>query len=101
MTDYSQEFTALVKAYEASGGDPIALLNRQAASLMVSHRKILGTNTVPGVQIEGEETPTGVRAQITVAPGTVVEFPVHLCFGVLPPEGLQEVRAAFDVGDGA
>jgi hypothetical protein len=59
MTDFSEEFGALVKAYEASGGDPIALLNRKSASLMVSHHKILGTNTVPGVHIEGEETSQG------------------------------------------
>jgi Fe-S cluster assembly scaffold protein SufB len=42
-----------------------------------------------------------VTATITVDPGTVVEFPVHLCFGVLPQEGVQEIRTTFAIGDGA
>jgi Fe-S cluster assembly scaffold protein SufB len=101
MENFSKEFEAIVKAYEASGGDPALLLNRHAASLIVSHNRILGANSVPGVRIDGTETTSGVRAHITVEPGTMVTFPVHLCFGVLPQEGVQEIRSQFVIGDGA
>ena len=53
------------------------------------------------MQIDGKETPTGARANVTVDPGTIVEHPVHLCFGVLPAEGTQEIVSVFHVGEGA
>jgi Fe-S cluster assembly scaffold protein SufB len=99
MIQFSHEFEALAKAYEASGGDTSKLLDPKSASLMVSHNKILGKNEIPGVRIEGGETPTGARAKITVEPGTVVEKPVHLCFGVIPKEGIQEIVSEFSIGD--
>ena len=101
MSDYTKEFLAMSKAYEASGGDPASLSDGRIAGLMVSHRRILRSNDAPGVHIEGEETPTGVKAKITVDPGVHVERPVHLCFGVLPKEGTQEIVSEFLVGEGA
>jgi Fe-S cluster assembly scaffold protein SufB len=101
MIQFSHEFEELAKAYEASGGDASSLLDPKSASLMVSHNKILGKNEIPGVSIEGGETPTGATARITVEPGTLVERPVHLCFGVVPREGVQEIVSEFSIGDGS
>jgi Fe-S cluster assembly scaffold protein SufB len=101
MIDYSKEFEALVEAYEASGGDAASLLDKKSASLVISHNKIIGKNEIHGVRIEGGETPTGAHARITVDPGTVVDRPVHLCFGVIPKEGIQEIVSEFDIGEGA
>jgi len=101
MSDYTKEFLAMSKAYEESGGDPTSLSDGRIAGLMVSHRRILRSNDAPGVHIEGEETPTGVKAKITVDPGVHVEHPVHLCFGVLPKEGTQEIVSEFLVEEGA
>jgi len=101
MIQFSHEFEALAKAYEMSGGDASSLMDSKSASLVVSHNKILGKNEIPGVRIEGGETPTGARAKITVEPGTIVERPVHLCFGVVPKEGIQEIISEFDIGEGA
>jgi len=101
MNDYAKEFLALSKAYEASGGDPASLSDGKIAGIMVSHRRILRSNDAPGVHIEGEETSAGVKAKITVDPGVHVEHPVHLCFGVLPKEGTQEIDSEFLVGEGA
>jgi Fe-S cluster assembly scaffold protein SufB len=101
MPDFSAEFTAIAKAYEASGGDSMGLMDNKFASLVVSHNRILHSNSIPGIRIEGEETPTGARARITVEPGTRAPTPVHLCFGVLPKEGLQEIISEFHIGEGA
>jgi Fe-S cluster assembly scaffold protein SufB len=101
MIDYSKEFEALVQAYEASGGNAASLLDKESASLLVSHNKIIGRNEIPGVHIEGRATSAGVKAEITVEPGTIVEKPVHLCFGVVPKEGIQEIISEFNIGDGA
>lgn len=101
MIDYSKEFESLVQAYETSGGNAAALVDKKSASLVVSQNKIIGKNEIPGVHIEGRETPTGANAKITVDPGTIIDKPVHLCFGVLPKEGLQEIISEFVIGDGA
>ncbi len=101
MIQFSHEFEALAKAYEASGGDASALLDKESASLVVSHNKILAKNEIAGVHIEGGETPTGAKAKITVEPGTLIKKPVHLCFGVIPKEGIQEIISQFDIGEGS
>jgi Fe-S cluster assembly scaffold protein SufB len=101
MADYSKEFEAIAKAYEASGGNPQDLFSKETASLVVSHHKILFQNSIPGVNIEGEEIPDGVKAKIVVEPGTVVKDPVHLCFGVIPSEGIQQIVSEFEIGEGA
>lgn len=99
--DYSKEFQAIAEAYEQSGGDPGALLDERFASLVISGNRVLGLNRVSGLKIEVEELPDGVRAEVTVAPRTVIERPVHLCFGVLPQEGLQRILSRFEIGEGA
>jgi Fe-S cluster assembly scaffold protein SufB len=99
--EYSKQFEMLSEAYELSGGDAASLLDKHSGSLVVHHNKIIGRNEIPGVHIEGAETPTGARAKITVDPGAVVEKPVHLCFGVIPKEGIQEIISEFDIGDRA
>jgi Fe-S cluster assembly scaffold protein SufB len=101
MLDVSKEFEAIAGSYAMSGGAAASLLDDSIASLVVSHNRILHANSIPGVRIEGNETPNGAKARITVDPGTVVETPVHLCFGVLPAEGLQEIVSEFDIGEGA
>jgi Fe-S cluster assembly scaffold protein SufB len=101
MIELSKEFEALAEAYETSGGNTAYLLDKKSASLVVSHNKIIGKNEIPGVRIEGTETPTGANAKITVDPGTVLEKPVHLCFGIIPKEGIQEIISEFDIGDEA
>lgn len=101
MPDYSAEFTAISKAYEASGGDAASLFDNRFASLVVSHNRILHSNSIAGVHIEGEETPRGARAKIAVEPGVTVSMPVHLCFGVIPKEGVQEIVSEFHIGEGS
>jgi Fe-S cluster assembly scaffold protein SufB len=99
--DYSKEFEAIVRAYEISGGNATSLLDKKSASLVVSHNRIIGKNEIPGVHIEGAETAAGANAKITVDPGIKIEKPVHLCFGIVPKEGIQEIVSEFNIGDGA
>lgn len=95
------EFEAIVKAYERAGGKPEAFKSPRIASAVISGNKVLFVNEIPGIRIEAEELPSGVRASIKVAPGVRLEYPVHLCFGVLPKEGVQEIYSEFEIGEGA
>lgn len=95
------DFEAILEAYKRSGGDPGFLRSPTVGSLVVHGNRVLGANEVPGVRMETEEMEHGVRVSVTVDPGTHLERPVHLCFGVLPKEGRQEILSTFEIGEGA
>lgn len=99
--DYSKEFAAIARAYEQSGGDSASLLDRRVGSLVVSGNRVLGLNRLPGLEIKAEELANGIKASVEIAPGTVIEQPVHLCFGMLPQEGVQRILSRFEIGPGA
>jgi len=101
VLESSAELRELSQAMEPAGADPAALLHARFAGLAVSHNRILRCRGVEGIRIEGEETPTGAKARIRVEPGVQLPGPVHLCFGVLPNEGVQEIISEFDIGEGA
>ena len=98
---WAREFEAILKAYEQAGGRPDVLRTPRVASAVISGNRVLAGNLVEGVDIQAQELENGVRARITVAPGTKVDYPVHLCFGMIAEEGLQEILPEFEIGAGA
>ena len=98
---WAREFEDILQAYEEAGGKISALQSDRIASAVVSANRVLAVNEIPGVHIGAEELPSGVHARILVDPGTRVEYPVHLCFGMVPEEGLQEILPEFEIGEGA
>ncbi len=90
---------AMAAAYAESGGDPRLLLLPTTAGVVISGNQVLSARGVPGVELEAESVPNGVRATIRVLPRTRLATPVHLCFGVLPERGLQEIAARFEIGE--
>jgi hypothetical protein len=98
---WAREFEAMLKAYEMAGGKSNILQTPRVASAVISGNRVLAVNLVEGVEIEAEELANGVRARITVAPGTKVDYPVHLCFGMIDEEGVQEILPEFEIGAGA
>lgn len=98
---WAAEYEAILDAYRQAGGDPDALRPPDAAVLLVSSNRVLAAHAVAGITFDAEEAPAGVRARITVAPHAHLARPVHLCFGMLPAEGLQEIIADYEIGPGA
>ena len=95
------DFEAILKAYARAGGDPHFLRSKKVASLVVSGNQVLGANEISGVHLSSEELPDGVRAKVVVEPGVRLDTPAHLCFGVMPTEGMQRILSEFEIGDGA
>lgn len=98
---WAREYEAILQAYEQAGGPIAALRSGRVAALVVSANRVLGAITVPGVTINAEPLPDGVRAQIVVAPGVRLERPVHLCFGMIAETGVQRIVADYEIGAGA
>ena len=98
---WAGEMAAMQDAYQQAGGDPQSLQLPEIATLVVSANEVLVAHEIPGVHFEAEPLEHGVKAHISVEPGAKIERPVHLCFGVIPAEGIQEIVADYDIGDGA
>ena len=98
---WANEFEAILEAYRQAGGDPTALQVPEVATLVVSANQVLVAHGVEGITFEAEELPHGVKAHIVVAPHVHIARTVHLCFGMIPAEGLQEIDAEYEIGAGA
>jgi len=98
---WAGDLEALMEAYRQAGGDAEALRQANVASLVVSANQVLIAHEIEGVRFEAEEMAEGINARIVVDPETKVERTVHLCFGMLPAEGRQEIIASYDIGPGA
>jgi len=98
---WSEEMAAMLDAYQQAGGDPQALQLPDVATLVISGDQVLAVHEIPGLRFEAEPIEHGVRARLFVEPGAHIERPVHLCFGVIPAEGRQEIQADYEIGDGA
>jgi hypothetical protein len=87
MNDYE----AILKAYELAGGDSASLQFPQVGSLVVERNRILSFHQVEGLIVEPKPTQKGIKAKIVVKKDYKIKNPVHLCFGVIPKEGIQEI----------
>jgi len=93
MIRYSveKEYQGMIDAYEKAGGDKRALQSKDVAKLVIHENRVLGSDGVKGIKIETKETESGVNVNLLVEEGAKIPHPVHLCFGILPKEGLQEI----------
>ncbi len=82
----------LLKAFGEQGGDRGILAHKEVAHFMAEEHNILSVHEVEGLELKAKETPTGIDGQVTVKEGTKIENPVHLCFGILHPQGSQEIK---------
>lgn len=98
MTD---EYRALVEAYARYGGEANALSMPDVAHLLVHGNRVLSSRPVPGLDIQVKEYDTGVQVKLVILKGHRIEHPVHLCFGILPEEGIQEIDSVIIAEEGA
>jgi Fe-S cluster assembly scaffold protein SufB len=101
MVRYSveKEYEGMIDAYQKAGGDKRALQSQDTAKLVVHENRVLANDGIKGLKIDTVETDSGVRVNFTVEKGAKIARPVHLCFGLLPKEGLQEIIMKVDAQD--
>lgn len=77
--------------YKTMGLTDAALNDPDIAHLVINGNMVVGAHLVPGLVVTPVETQHGVTVTMKVLAGTVIQKPVHLCFGMLPEDGLQEI----------
>ncbi|MCK4625369.1 MAG: SufD family Fe-S cluster assembly protein [Phycisphaerae bacterium] len=78
-----------------------AIDDPDTAHLVIGLNEIVSSRTVPGLEVDAQATPSGVKLHITVAEGTVIAKPVHMCFGLLQEAGIQEIEMDMTIRAGA
>lgn len=82
---------------ESIGMNPQHPFGDDVARIEVHENKVVGVKLVPGLEVEADETKDGIQARITVKEGVEIQKPVHVCFGVLPEDGLQLIDLEIDI----
>jgi uncharacterized protein len=62
-----------------------------APRLVINLNKVHQKIGVPGLEVKTEELKDGVDVHIRLQEGTVIEKPVHLCFGVTHKKAVQKI----------
>ena len=95
------EFEALLNIYKKIGGDRNVFKEKNVANLLINENRVLNSNDAEGVIVKSRQTKNGVIANLLIKEKVKVKNPIHLCFGVLPKEGRQEITMNVSVQDGA
>ncbi|KXA91681.1 SufBD protein [candidate division MSBL1 archaeon SCGC-AAA259A05] len=82
------EVEELYRAAEIEG----AVSDPKTAHLILNKEEVIDMNDVPGLSVEPKSTEKGVDVAINVAEGSIIEKPVHLCFGMTQTEGTQKIN---------
>jgi len=97
--NYADEFSMIVETFEKSGGEASLLKSNKVASMVVAGNKILMKNVVDGIHVQTRETETGVEVDLTIDDNVKMEYPVHLCFGVVHKKGDQRIISNYQIGN--
>jgi Fe-S cluster assembly scaffold protein SufB len=89
----------LFDLFRTSGLEPPPI--PQAAHVVAYGHRLASLQSLPGVRIEAEAGEAGIDARIVIAAGAHPAQPVHLCFGLYQPFGVQNVRLNLTLESGA
>jgi len=96
-----QDYELMLDAYVKAGGAPSVFKDSNVAHLIVHKNKVIGSSSVKGLILEPKETASGIDVSLTVVKGIKIENIVHLCFGIIPQEGIQEINIKAKIEDDA
>ena len=95
------ELEALTRVLPMVGAEPAVLDDERIAHVVGQGHRILSRRTVPGLDLAVEETPDAIVGKLTVCAGVTIEQPIHMCFGLAHPTGVQQIKIEVEVCEGA
>ncbi len=95
----STDYEMMLDIYRGVGEDPAAFAESDVAHLVIHENEVVGAHLVPGFEADVEQLSDGVAVHARVLDGAVIARQVHMCFGVLPEEGLQRIRMDVEIGE--
>ena len=89
------------RLFATTGEDTHNLTDPSVAHLMVHHDQVVSSREVPGLDVKAEHAGGALAVRFRVAPGSRIQHPVHLCFGMMPESGVQKIVMDVEIGAGA
>jgi len=89
MTKLSSDIRSL---YSHTGTEADVLNDPDIAHLTINHNRILTSHTLEGLELEASETSDGIDVRLLLRAGFRIERTVHMCFGMIPSEGIQRIN---------
>lgn len=83
------------------GAEPSILDDTNIAHVVAHGHHILSRRTVPGLRVEMEETPDAIVGKLIVEAGVRIAQPIHMCFGLAHPTGVQQITIDVQICEGA
>lgn len=65
--------------------------SQENAHMEIDGNRILASASVPGLIMDIDETDDGIEGEIRIKAGINIDQPVHLCFGMIPEDGIQKI----------
>jgi uncharacterized protein len=95
------ELEELTRVLPMVGAEPAILDDARIAHVVAHGHHVLSHRTVPGLRVEMEETPEALVGNIIVEAGARIAQPIHMCFGLAHPTGVQQIKIGVQVNEGA
>jgi Fe-S cluster assembly scaffold protein SufB len=87
-----------VETLYAKTGTGTSILNDpDVAHLTVNHNKVLTSHTLEGLDIDVKEIEDGIDVRLVLRRDVRIKKTVHMCFGMIPTEGVQRIRMKVDL----
>ncbi len=83
------------------GAEPSILDDTNIAHVVAHGHHILSRRTVPGLRVDIEETPDAIVGKLIVEAGVQIAQPIHMCFGLAHPTGVQQITIDVQICEGA
>ena len=96
-----RELKVLTNTFASMGGDPEIFADTHIAHMAVNGHRVLSHREIPGVKLHVKETTEAIVNTITVLRGRHIDFPIHLCIGIIEPTGTQRIQTRLTVEKGA
>lgn len=71
------------------------------AHIFIHHHQVIQSHLLPGLKIDVNEFKDHIEVNTTVEKDTKFEKPVHMCFGMIPENGIQKMVINIDIRENA
>jgi len=95
------ELDTLRRTLPMVGAEPAVLDDTRIAHVVGHGHRILSRRTVPGLRLDLEETQDAIVGKMVIEAGVTIAQPIHMCFGLAHPTGVQQIKINVKVEDGA
>ncbi len=93
-SDLTSELTKTAKIQDIIGSPDVA-------HLIIHHHKVTSSHLLPGLDVQTKESEDHIDITVRLKEETKIEKPVHMCFGMLPKEGVQKLNMDIIIGKNA